>query len=32
MSYTGMQHIYWHSTWFCTDALRGGLYPMTFKD
>ncbi|ABV38022.1 conserved hypothetical protein [Shewanella sediminis HAW-EB3] len=31
MSYTGNQHVYWQNTWFCTDALRGGLYAMNFK-
>ncbi|ACA87865.1 conserved hypothetical protein [Shewanella woodyi ATCC 51908] len=31
MSYTGIQHVYWQNTWFCTDSLRGGLYAMSFK-
>jgi len=31
MSYTGNQHVYWQNTWFCTDALRSGLFAMNAK-
>jgi hypothetical protein len=31
MSYTGKNTFYWQSTWFDTDALRGGLFAMKFK-
>ncbi len=31
MSYTGTQHVYWQNAWFDTNALRGGLFAMSFK-
>ncbi len=31
MSYLGNNHTYWQHTWFNTEALRGGLFAMSFK-